>query len=98
MEVADIVAEADKLQSSNKWRDAYEYLKPYSDTAEDPELLWRLLRSCYRIGKYLARDKQERDAVAEKGLEIMERALAKDSNHFNIQKVNLARCSRRIVS
>ena len=92
MASAEIIAEADRLQSSNKWRDAYEYLKPYSDTTEDPELLWRLLRSYYRIGKHLARDHQERDAVAEKGLEILKRALDKDSNHFNIQKVNLA-CS-----
>lgn len=90
MEAADIIAESDRLQNSNKWRDAYEYLKPYSDTTEDPELLWRLIRSYYRIGKHLARDKQEKAAVADKGLEISERALAKDSNHFNIQKVNLA--------
>ena len=89
MDVAAIVKEADRLQTSNKWREAYDYLRPHAAEAVDPEVLWRLLRSYYRIGKYLARDKQERDQVAEDGLQLYERALKRDENHFNVQKVSV---------
>jgi len=82
MDVTQIAAEADKLEKENRWREAYNYLKEYVDSAEDPELVWRIIRAYYRVGKYLARDKQEREEVARKGEELFARALAiNDKNH-----------------
>ena len=89
---AEIVAEADRLHESNKWREAYEYLKPHCDETTDPEVLWRLLRAFYRVGKHLTQNKQETEYIMQKGLEIMERSLKLHEKDFNIQKVNFVWC------
>lgn len=83
----EIAAEADRLHYGGGWRDAYEYLKPHCDSSTDPEVLWRLLRSFYRVGKFLAKDQQEIEYLAQKGHDIMERALKLHENNFHIQKV-----------
>ena len=85
---AELVAEADRLNRSGEWREAYEYLKPHCDDSTDPEVLWRLLRAFYRVGKFLAKDKQEKEYIMQKGVEIMESALKLHENDFNVQKVS----------
>lgn len=80
--------EVDRLQRSNQWREAYDYVKEYGETATDPELLWRVIRACYYVGKHLSRDKQESQAIATKGLEVSDRALKIDNNHFNLHRVS----------
>ncbi len=87
MASTEIVAEADRLHYSNQWRDAYEYLKPHCDELTDPEILWRLLRAYYRVGKHLAKNKEEKDYISQKGLQILERAVSDNENDFNVQKV-----------
>jgi protein-disulfide isomerase-like protein with CxxC motif len=86
-EVAALCAEADKLERASKWREAYDMLKPHAGGARDPELLWRIVRAYYRMGKYLTKDKHERDLIAEEGMALSERALQIDPNNFNVQKV-----------
>ena len=84
----DLAAKADELERSNRWREGYELLKPHALTTGDPELMWRALRTYYRVGKYLAKDKQEREEVSQEGLQVSERALQVAADHFNIQKVS----------
>lgn len=84
---AEIVTEAERLHRGNQWREAFEYLKAYSDEATEPEILWRQLRAYYRVGKHLAKDKQETEYIMQKGLEIMERATKTHEDHFQVQKV-----------
>ena len=75
VDVAAVVAEADRLQCSNRWREACDYLELHSEKSTEPEILWRQIRSYYFIGKHLARDQKEKEHAAEKGLEMSERAL-----------------------
>lgn len=91
MDVAAISmkAEVDRLEEENLWREAYDYVRPYADTTEDLDLMWRLIRAYYRVGKYLPRDKQESLEVAKKGMEISDRALRIDENHFNVHRVSI---------
>lgn len=100
MDVAAVIAEVDRLQLSNKWREAYDYIKPYADAATDPELMWRIIRAYYRVGKHLARDKQEKDEVAKKASEVSERAIKINQNSFDVQKVlscDTSRCDCLII-
>ena len=80
--------EVDKLQTSGKWSEAYDLLKSHTES-EDPELLWRLIRSYYRMGKYVMKDnKPVRDSMAKKGTELVNRAANKYPEHFEIRRVN----------
>ena len=45
-----IVAEADRLYDSNRWREALEYLEQYASST-DVQVLWRLARLCYKVGR-----------------------------------------------
>lgn len=83
----DLTTRVDELERSNRWRESYEMLKPHAADTRDPELMWRVLRANYRVGKYLAKDKQERDVVAQEGLQVSQRALQIAADHFNVQKV-----------
>lgn len=86
-DITAVTAEADRLQRNSQWREAYEYLKPYTEEARDPELLWRLIRSYYRVGKHLARNKKESEDAAKIGMELSERGLAIDDKNFELLKV-----------
>ena len=41
---------ADRLYDSNKMEEALSYLEKHSDSS-DAEILWRLARLCYKVGK-----------------------------------------------
>ena len=86
MNSSGMCAQSDKLYETNKWKEDYEVLKSYADT-EDSELLWRLIRSHYRVGKYLTKNKQIKDEIARIGEEIVERATRMHPNNFFIRKV-----------
>lgn len=85
---AAIIVEVDQLHSTNQWRECYEYVRRFADSSEDAELLWRIVRSYYYVGKHMARDRDERDTVAKNGLEINQRALRLHDSHFALQKVS----------
>ena len=84
-----IIVEVDQLHTANQWRECYDYVRRYGDSSEDVELLWRVVRSHYYVGKHLARDREEKDTVAKAGLEVNQRALKLHDNHFALQKVNM---------
>ena len=86
MDSKELCDRSDELQRGDKWREAYDILKDYGDT-DDVELLWRLIRSYYRVGKFLAQSTAERDEMALKGNAAVEKAASKYPNHFEVRKV-----------
>ena len=76
----------DQLYEDNEWRKTLEYLQQFSDT-EDPELLWRLIRVNYRLGKQGTSDQREAKKFAEAALQHSEKALALHANDFQCIKV-----------
>ena len=87
----------DECYKTNKWREGYDRIKEYEDKATDPELLWRMIRSYYQVGKYMPRDKNEAEFLATKGLEISDRALKINGNHFNIRRVSYFNHCQQLV-
>lgn len=89
---------ADKLYADNKWHEALEYLEQHADT-ENPDLLWRLMRINYRVGKHMTADRKVAEQIAAHAMELSERALKINDKHFLCQKVllcctKLQQCSR----
>lgn len=88
MDTKEICAKADELQHDDKWREAYDVLKEFKDS-EDAEIMWRLIRSYYRVGKFLTAGKAEKMCMAETGNATVERAVSKYPDHFEVRKVSL---------
>ena len=87
MDSKETCARADELQHGDKWREAYDFLKEFEDT-DDVELLWRLIRSYYRVGKFLAASTNERNEMAKKGQAAVEKGSRLFPEHFEIRKVH----------
>ena len=86
-DVQAIVQHADKLYEERKWHEALEYLEQYADTKE-LDLLWRLMRINYRVGKHITADRKVAERMAARGMELSERALKISDKHFLCQKVH----------
>ena len=84
-----IVQHADKLYEDRKWHEALEYLEQYGET-EELDLLWRLMRINYRVGKHITPDRKAAERMAARGMELSERALKISDKHFLCQKVRTA--------
>ncbi len=88
MDVPAIIARADELNKANQWKEEYEYVCAYFQEVRDVELIWRIIRAYYRVGKHhLVKDVAE---VARSGMGLYERALEINENNCNIQKVSPA--------
>ena len=85
-DVQKLMQKADELYSQQQFREAMDLLEPFSLESEDVELLWRVMRLCFRLGK-AAKDKSEANALAEKAYRLSERGLKINENVFGIQKV-----------
>lgn len=81
-----IMQRADKLFEDRKWHEALEYLEQYGET-EELDLLWRLMRINYRVGKHITPDLKAAERMAARGMELSERALKISDKHFLCQKV-----------
>jgi len=86
MDSGEICSRADELQHADKWREAYDVLKEFEST-DDAELLWRLIRSYYRVGKFLAADVAEKNEMANKGTAAVEKAVRMFPDDFQVRKV-----------
>ena len=84
-DVESICKHADQLFTDNKWREALDYLQQFSDT-EDSELLWRLIRMNYRIGKKSS-NRIEAKKFAEIATKLSDKAMALHENDFHCIKV-----------
>ena len=83
----------DQLYGSQKWRELSDYLQGNLSSTAVPEieLLWRLLRCIYRLGKQLleAGSTKEAESVIDEVMKLAQEALAKEDRHFNLQKVSM---------
>lgn len=88
-DLSAVYKEADELQANNKWEEAYKLLKPYADEEkdDDAELLWRVIRAFYWMGRYNIKNSQEKQAVARRVQGISDRAVKAHGDHFQIMKV-----------
>ena len=80
------IAEADRLYGEQKYREALDLLEAQAAESEDVELLWRVMRLYFRLGK-ASKDKAEANSFAEKAYNVSERGLKVNENNFGIQKV-----------
>lgn len=85
-DIQDSLRKADELYNQQKFREAADLLEPLSAESEDVELIWRVMRLYYRLGK-AASDKAEGDAYALKAYELSAKGLKINENTFGIQKV-----------
>lgn len=85
-DIQECMQKSDELYSQQQFREAMDLLDPFSTESEDVELLWRVMRLCFRLGK-TAKDKPEADALAEKAYKLSQRGLKINENVFGIQKV-----------
>ena len=83
-----LLEQADELYGQQKYGEALELLEPGSVESEDAELLWRLMRLYYRLGKEAGKgDQTKAGELAKKAYETSERGLKVNDKSFGIQKV-----------
>ena len=83
-----LLEQADELYGQQKYGEVLELLEPGSAESEDAELLWRLMRLYYRLGKEAAKgDQTKAGELAKKAYETSERGLKINDKSFGIQKV-----------
>lgn len=70
-----IIEHADKLFHTTGVDVVYDYLSSFSETVQDPNILWRFGRACGVMYKFLARDRQSRKEMVQRGLNALEWAL-----------------------
>ena len=83
-----LLQQADELYRQQKYREALDLLEPESAESEDAELLWRVMRLYFRLGKDAKDDEAKAGELAKKAYETSERGLKVKENSFGIQKVN----------
>lgn len=67
--------------------EAIQILRKYSQS-ENTEVLWRLVRACYTVGKFFTKDKTESKQLSDEATGYAKRAVAIDEHNFNTQKVS----------
>ena len=87
-------AEADRLYNHQKYKEALELLEARAAESEDVELIWRVMRLYFRLGK-ASKNKAEADGFAEKAYALSERGLKVNENNFGIQKVKSLTFNRK---
>lgn len=79
--MADLLAQADALQSQNKFKEQIELLEQAVQSGNsNNEILWRLARAYYQQGSET--EGEERTKMYEKGYEYAQQAVKADENHF----------------
>lgn len=81
-----LMVQVDQLYGEQKYKEALDLLEPQVGESQDVELLWRVMRLYFRLGK-ASPDKSQADALAEKAYHLSERGLKINENVFGIQKV-----------
>ena len=82
-----LLQQADELYRQQKYREALDLLEPEAAESEDTELLWRVMRLYFRLGKEAKDDEAKAGELAKKAYETSERGLKVNENSFGIQKV-----------
>lgn len=84
--VAEVVAQADACHQKEDIHGNYKVLEEaYQGGYQDPEILWRLGRSCYDLAQETT-DKAERQKQLTRGLELVKASLASKPDSFAVHK------------
>ena len=84
-QLPQILQHVDRLYEENQMQEALAYLEPLAHW-EEGEVLWRLARLCYKVGKYYASSQDEARRLAERGLVYAERSVSASSKNFACHK------------
>ena len=84
-QLPQILQHVDRLYEENQMQEALAYLESLAHW-EEGEVLWRLARLCYKVGKYYASSQEEARKLAEQGLVYAERSVAASSKNFACHK------------
>lgn len=92
-DLAVYLKSVDEQYKAGQWRENLEnldsYVESHKEALEEPEILWRIVRIYYKIGKYLPRDQKESEELSRKGYEYSEKSLKIDDKNFSCRKVQL---------
>lgn len=78
--------ETDAMFDGGRCPEALPILRKYSQL-ENAEVLWRLVRACYTVGKYYTKDQAEAKRLSTEAVEFAKRAIAADERNFYAQRV-----------
>lgn len=84
-QLPQILQHADQLYGDNKMQEALAYLETLAHW-EEAEVLWRLARLCYKVGKYYTSTQEEARELAERGMGYAKRSVTADSRNFACHK------------
>lgn len=93
---AAVLKYSDQLYYDRNWKELLDYLRSTYEATNDPEVLWRLLRCSYRLGKQTlqAGDSKEAERIADMAIEQSQKGLAQHDRHYYLQKVCLSSALR----
>eukprot|EP00164_Ancoracysta_twista_P004256 GFYU01005735.1.p1 GENE.GFYU01005735.1~~GFYU01005735.1.p1 ORF type:complete len:244 (+),score=92.61 GFYU01005735.1:22-732(+) len=81
--VEEILPQADKLCDESKAEETYALLKKAdADHPDNVELVWRLARASHDMADFHGGDKALREKYIREGLELADKALKLDPNHY----------------
>ena len=94
----DAIRQADDLYEQNKMVEALRLLERYGEegssnrsSRSNAEVLWRLARLCYKVGKYGTQDRAEAEQLSRAGMGFAERAVQCGDDNFACHKARGAR-------
>lgn len=82
-----VIKETDAMYYGGKSPEAIQILRRHSQT-NNPEVLWRLVRACYTVGKFFIKDQAESKRLSDEAMEYAKRGIAIDEHSFSTQKVS----------
>ena len=89
---AAVLKYSDQLYRNRNWKELLDYLQSTSGSTNDPDLLWRLVRCAYRLGKqtFQAGDPKEAERIVDMAMEHAQKGLAQHERHYYLHKVSLS--------
>ena len=84
-QLPQILRHVDQLYEDNQMQEALAYLEPLAQR-EEAEVLWRLARLCYKVGKYHTSSQEQARELAERGMGYAKRSVTADSKNFACHK------------
>ena len=82
----EVFKETDAMYYASKSPEALQIMRKYSQL-ENAEVLWRMVRLCYTVGKYFTKDQAEAKRLSTEAMEFAKRSIAADARNFNAQRV-----------
>lgn len=85
LQLPTILQQADVLYKEDKMREGLQLLEPHESMGE-AEVLWRLARFCYKVGKFHSSEKKQSRKMAERAVKYAEDSVEADDGNFACHK------------